>query len=229
MKKVLLALTAVVITFSAIAQSENKEKRSKEWKQERAGRGEGRNNKLEELNLSEDQKSQMKTLNETFRNQMQEVSKNESLSADAKKEKREAILQERKEKIESILSKEQKEKWQTLKKDRKQDGDEVGGKDFDKGRGRKGGFGRGGDMKDFTKDLNLSADQSSKIATLNESFKTRVKELRSNTSLSEEQKKESMRTLTQKHRSDIESILTTDQKASLQNKFKNKQGRKAVK
>jgi hypothetical protein len=64
---------------------------------------------------------------------------------------------------------------------------------------------------------------------LNESFKNKRQEVAKNTALTEDQKKEQLKSLKQQHKEDIQSMLTTEQKEKLKIRVKNQPNRKAVK
>lgn len=207
MKKIILGLTALIITCSAMAQHEN--------------RGKGRNHEkqemLSDLNLNADQKSQMKSLNEGFKKQMQEVKDNTSLSDAEKKEKLKAIHVERKQRMAAILTPEQKDKFQEIKKDHKDD--KKGEKHH----------GKGEKFAELSKDLNLSADQSSKIASINTVYKDKFKDVKTNTTISPEQKREQMKEVMQSRKKEIATVLTEDQKKIMKSKMKNYKNKSGVK
>ncbi len=64
----------------------------------------------EKLDLTNDQKQQMKSINMDFKNSMKEL-KNSNLSKEELKIKRKALHQERKQKIMALLTPEQKNKF----------------------------------------------------------------------------------------------------------------------
>jgi hypothetical protein len=64
---------------------------------------------------------------------------------------------------------------------------------------------------------------------MNATFKSNVESLRQNTSVSEKDKKEQMKKLMKQHRSDMEALLTNDQKEQLKSREKNRPNRTAVK
>ncbi len=64
----------------------------------------------EKLDLTSDQKQQMKSINMDFKNSMKEL-KNSNLSKEELKIKRKALHQERKQKIMALLTPEQKNKF----------------------------------------------------------------------------------------------------------------------
>ena len=159
------------------------------------------------LNLTYDQKAQIKTLNGSFRQQMQDVSKNTNVSADELKDKRQALVKEHKEKMDAILTPEQRTQAQDMRQEYGQ------GKDHNR---------RGGRFEGMTKDLNLTPEQSAKMKDLNKDFRTNIQSIRQNTALGQDEKKDQMKSLMKKHKEDMEALLTNEQKQQLKNNFKNK-------
>ncbi len=83
--------------------------------------------------------------------------------------------------------------------------------------GRKGKEGRGmGRMGKMMGDLNLTDAQKAKVKTLSEAMATKRKSLSDDTKLSEGDKKEKMKELGKDFRSDIEKVLTAEQKAKME-------------
>src|SRR5687768_17055042 len=64
-------------------------------------------------------------------------------------------------------------------------------------------------------DLNLSADQKARLQSIRENFKKQSQELKSNSSLSAEQKQAHRKELHQQFRSQMESVLTPAQKEQM--------------
>ncbi len=72
--------------------------------------------------------------------------------------------------------------------------------------------GRSGTMfQKFYDELNLTSDQRARAEQLNTQFKTDMQSLRSNTSLTQEQKRYAMQTLMQRHQANFRSILNYEQ------------------
>lgn len=199
------------MTFSAMAQVQKQDRKHahKEWNKE-GKRFKG--DHFEKLHLNEDQKAQMKLLKQSFRQQMREVSK--SGTPEEQKEKRRQLAKEHKDKIRAILTPEQKQQAAELMKEHKARGRD--GKSSNK-------------LNDFTKDLHLTSEQSSKIAALNSTFKTNLKDLKNNAALTTDQKKEQRKSLMKKHRTDIHTLLTSEQKEQLKNRRKKQPNSQAVK
>ena len=201
MKTTALAIITILIGFSSVAQSaDSATSGQKEFrKMERKN--------YEKLNLTEDQKAKIKTLNETFRQQMQDLSKNTNVSADELKDKHDALIKDHKEKINTILTPEQRKQAADMKQEYGRE------KDHDK---------RGQRFEEMTKDLNLTPEQSAKMKDLNETLRTNIQSIHQNTSLNQDEKKDQMKGLMKKHKEDMEALLTNEQKEQLKNNFKNK-------
>jgi Spy/CpxP family protein refolding chaperone len=213
MKRIFLGLMALAMTFSAMSQDNKKHGKkssnNKEWNKEDMH---SNGDKFEKLNLTEDQKAQMKSMQLSFRQQMKDVSTNGT--AEEQKQKRNELARQQQEKMMSILTPDQRKQAVELRKDymtNKKDGT------------------RGGRFNNITQDLNLDAEQSAKVAGLNATFKSNLESLKNNTTLSQDEKKEQIKNLTKKHKSDVQSLLTNDQKKQLKNQRKNRHDSDAVK
>ncbi len=123
-------------------------------------------NGLKTLNLTKDQKRQLKTINEDFKQQMQSLKTDNNISAKEQKEKREALVKEHQQKVDAILTPEQRMKAAELKS-------------VSKANGAHHGNGKDGEDKidKLTKDLDLTTDQQTRVKTLNENFKTDVENI----------------------------------------------------
>ena len=115
MKKILgIALFVAACAFTTQAQektqpSKEKHKAKKEWK--KSGR--------QELNLTADQKKEMKSINMEFRNQAKAIRDDKALNEDQKKQQVKSLHAKRQEKVKAILTPEQKQKLAQHKKPRK--------------------------------------------------------------------------------------------------------------
>ena len=208
MKRIILGMMAATMALTSIAQ---KAESKPQVKGDAQSEKKFNDKKLEQLNVSEDQKVKIKAINENFKKQMEALHSNTSISDDDRKLKRQEMMKDHRSQVKSILTPEQQKKAKELRKE-KHDGKEMG-KDKDR-------------LDHLTKDLNLTSDQSTKIASMNVSFKTKMTSIRSNTTLTQDQKKEQIKTLMQGHRSDIESILTLEQNEQLKKKIENRPHRK---
>jgi hypothetical protein len=214
MKKIIFSIIAFVLTFSATAQTKDtvtgNQNRKRNGLQKRQFKvEENRNN----LNLSDAQKAQIKSINESFKQQMEDLRKQSNITIDQQKQKREALIADHKAELTAVLTPEQKQQAETFSKD------------FGAGRGRA----QGARFEDLTKDLNLTQDQSTKMAAINSTFKIKLQEVKNNASLSQDEKRELMKNLMKQRKSDIEALLSQDQKEQLKNRQKKHTNRTAVK
>src|SRR4051794_28602659 len=208
MRIVAITVLALGITFPSLAQTgDSMLQKQHEFHNRQAGKN------FEKLHLTDDQKAQIKTLNQSFRAQMQDLDKGATNSDDQLKEKRRALIKEHREKVEAILTPEQRKQAEEMKHELEPEGKgEMLGHRFE----------------EMTKDLNLTPEQAAKMKDLNSAFRNNIMSLHQNTSLSHEEKKDQMKTLMKKHKADMESLLTDEQKQQLKNSRKNRQ-KEAVK
>ena len=218
MKKIILGLTVLTLTLSAMAQDESKDKKSwgRERKEMRGGDHGNMMDMMEKLNLTEDQKAKMKVINEDTKKE-REALKSQKFSEEVMKEKRIAIMNKRKEKIAAILTPEQKKKWEEMKQNKGEMDHDKGDKDHNQGDKKESRDERFGAM---VKELNLTADQSAKFKELQSSLRTKIKDIKSNTTLTEEQKKSEMKDVFKNHKKSVEEILTPEQRKQMKVNFK---------
>ncbi|MCW3078713.1 hypothetical protein [Segetibacter sp.] len=214
MKKIVLGMMAVALTFTAIAQKDGSSNKNKNHEKESTYKKSKGGENFDKLNLTDAQKAQMKTINQNFRQQMQDLKKQGNITVDQQTQRREAIAKEHRAKIQAILTPEQRDQAANYKKD------------FKEGRKENG---RDDRFEEITKDLNLTPDQSAKMSSINASFRTSLQNIRQNSTLGENEKREQMKKLMKQHRSDMEALLTNDQKEQLKSRQKNRPNRSAVK
>ena len=68
----------------------------------------------------------------------------------------------------------------------------------------------------------LSADQHAKIKAINENFRTQMHSLKDQTGLTDTQRRERRQVLQQKHKAEIDAVLTAEQRALAKNMHKDK-------
>ena len=202
MKKILIGALALVMTAGA-AQAQSKDTTKHHGKH-------GKEMMAKKLNLTEDQQARLKTIHQEQRKEMQSV-KSGSLSTEQQKAKRQELHKKYSEKIQSVYTAEQKAQLDKMKADWKAKARE-GNKDFKKGRKH----GKGGkDFKDkaagFQKELNLTEQQKASMAKLRTESKTKLEALRSDKTLTEDQKKEKVKSIMKEQRGQMKSILTPEQ------------------
>ena len=77
-------------------------------------------------------------------------------------------------------------------------------------------------LQNMKTQLNLTDEQVSKLQASRESFHAKAKDIRSNTSLTEDQKKSQIKDLAKQQREDTKSILTKEQLQKMQELHKDR-------
>jgi len=177
----LVVLMAVSMTVSVNAQDKK--------------RGNGHDSRMEkELNLTDAQKKDMKTLRTEFGSKMKELRDNKSLGKEDRQAKSKELREQHMADVNKVLTPDQQAKmkeWKDKRGDRMQR-DGKRGKDMsmrDKKEMPKHG--------DRMKDLNLTDEQKQKIKALNEDFKIKSRDL------------------SKQHRESLDKVYTPEQKSKL--------------
>ena len=202
MKKIIISALGIMLAFGSVMAQEKSEDKSQMHK----GHHRGDFDKMgEKLNLSQTQKDQMKSINDEFRSQMQDLKKNENITVKEQKSRREELTKNHRERIQSILTNDQKVQFEKIKK-------EHSDKSGKMGKTKRGGkdFGNGSREK-LSESLNLSKEQSDKLKTLHSGMSEKIKSIRSNESLTQDQKKEQMNEVKKQQKEQMKSILSEDQ------------------
>jgi len=104
MKRIFTSALIIFLSISA-AQAQTKGKHQGHKKEHRKD--------VDELNLSADQKSRLKSINEDFRNGMKRLKANTALSAEERKSQKQTLVDQHRSQIASVLTPEQRQKWQS--------------------------------------------------------------------------------------------------------------------
>ncbi len=120
MKKIIAGCLAIAaFTFSAVAQDQNNA--GDRMKNGRQGMHKGHEGKgmesMENFNLTEAQRQQIKSINDDFKTRVQSLNQNDNILVKDAKAQRKALMQERKNKIAAILTPEQKTQFEQLHKE----------------------------------------------------------------------------------------------------------------
>ena len=212
MKRILSTALAIVL-FIGASQAQDKEKH----KGHPGKHGEA----FKELNLTEDQKAKIKSIRDAQKAEMQSLKVDGKTEGD--KDARKELHEKYKTQIEGVLTPAQKEQLNKQKQEWKQKG----------ATGKADGFGKGHDgdrkdkMKEFGKELNLTAEQQAKVTSVNSEFKTKMESLRSNSTLSQDEKREQFKKLAESHKTSLKAVLTQEQIAKMEAARKNHKGKKA--
>ena len=169
-----------------------------------------------ELNLSAEQKAKLQSLRDAQKNEMK------ALNGKATKEERKAIHEKYKAQYDAILTPAQREEMNKKKEEWKAKAKDGKGKGYGKKGGEAGGRGSFGQQAAFfKKELNLSADQETKLKGIFQEFQTKSKDIHSNNSLSQEQKRTQTQSLAKQYMEQGKAVLNADQLQKL-NEMKDK-------
>ena len=196
MKKIIISALGMMLAFgSVMAQEKTQETKYHE----------GHYGKMsEKLNLSQQQKDQMKSINDEFRNQMQDLKKNENITVKEQKNRREDLVKNHNQRIQSILTAEQNAEFEKMKKEHHH------GEKGEMGRNKGKKYGEG-NMEKLSEHLNLSNDQSEKLKTIHSGMSEKIKTIKSNESLTQDQKKEQVKEVMKQQKEELKSILSEEQ------------------
>lgn len=195
MKKVILMMVAVAITALTVVQAQEiPERKRGEFRPVHKERMHGKK-ELASLNLSEEQKTKMKAMNQDFRKKMEDLRKQDNITVKESREKMEALRKDHQAKFQSVLTAEQKTQMEKDKEARKAKAKEFGEK-------------RQARMKE---QLKLTEEQSKKMAEQRKVTSEKMKTIRENAALSDLQKREQVKEVMKKQKEEMKSILTEEQ------------------
>ena len=154
--------------------------------------GHGREGIFQQLNLTQDQRAKIESFRQSERSQIQALRSNTSLTDDQKKQQIRDLRKTDHQQLLAILTPEQQAQLKQLQGARK---------------GRAEGFKAGRGLQA----LNLTDQQKQELKPVFQSTHQQMQALRSDTTLTPEQKREKMKEIRQNQMSQMKSILTPDQ------------------
>ncbi|MEO7312679.1 MAG: hypothetical protein ABIX01_19995 [Chitinophagaceae bacterium] len=200
MKKLGLSLSAIVLVAAAtFAQPAIKEKADKKEHGRQFHQG---HKGMEQLNLSDDQKAQMKASRADFHKQMKALESNENQTVKQLRDQRASLAKAQKAKFESILTPDQKSKMTEMKVKGRQKHEEHFAKHIDK-------------MK---QELNLSDNQVATIKKNQEANSGKIKAIMQNDQLDRTAKKEQLKAMRAEMKQNMDKILTKEQQEKMESK-----------
>lgn len=194
MKKFLVSLAAIAFVAITVQAQEIPDRKRGEFKPVQKHKT-FMKKELSDLNLTEEQKTKLKTMNEEFRKQMDELKKQDQITVKEYREKMETLRKNHRTEFQSLLTPEQKEQ---IKKDR----EALKIKNKERAQKR---------MEKMKQELNLTEEQSAKMDEMKKANMEKMKAIRENGSLTEEQKTEQVKEVMKKQKGDLKSILTEEQ------------------
>lgn len=151
--------------------------------------------KMEDMNLTPEQKSKMKELRASNKSAMEAIKNDANLTQEQKKEKMQDLHQSQKESMGKMLTEDQKSKLREAQK-----------------KGKNADF---INKEKKVKDMNLSADQKVKMKQMREDSKQQMDAIKNDASLTKEQKNQKTKELRQNQHKEMNSILTAEQQAKM--------------
>ncbi len=206
MKKLLIPLIAI-FALTATANAQDKMGKKDHHNKHQKGM------MAKQLNFTDAQKAQAKTINEDSRKKMQELNRNESITVKEQRDRKAAILKERKTKMDGLLTADQKAKQTQLRAEHKAKKEAGFAKRLDK-------------MKT---NLNLTDEQVTKLKAQQAANRSKAEQIKNNESLSREQKREQMMALKTQAKEQHNKILTPEQLKKKEEMKKNHGDRSRVK
>jgi len=183
-------LVVCLLPVLAKAQPAGRQAWGKQWK-----------DRLENLNLTESQKEQLKTLRERMREESQSILKNDALTPSEKQDKITALREFWQAELAKILTPEQLAKWKQM---------QPGPKNYRLLE----------NWEEIVSALDLTAEQKEKIKPLLQKGAEQAKSILQDNSLSKEEKKEKVQSLWKETRAALRETLTQQQWQKLQEKRK---------
>ncbi len=92
-------------------------------------------------------------------------------------------------------------------------------------KGHRGGNGKHAGKMDMKKELNLSSDQSNSLKNIGNTYKGKIKALKTDETLSKDQKKAQMAEMKKAHDAEVKGVLNADQYAKLTEMKKQNHGK----
>ncbi|MFT3703719.1 MAG: hypothetical protein QM802_15255 [Agriterribacter sp.] len=200
MKKVSLSILGLIMGI-AVLQAQDKtdvpqQHNAPFHKHHHKGGPRGHYMDFKKLNLSQDQQSQMKKINGDFRQKIADLKKQEAtITVKDYKTQMKELGKQRHQQIQNVLTKEQKDQLAQMRADKKKEFDKIA-----KNR-----------MEKMKAELQLSNDQTAKMDALRADAKQKIKAIREDKSLTDEQKKQQVIAVFKKQHNDMNSILTPEQ------------------
>ncbi len=163
---------------------------------ERAKHARGPERMFQALNLTDDQKAKVQTILQGERSQIQALRNNTSLTDEQKKQQIRELRKNDHQQLLAVLTPEQQAKMKELRQ----------------GKEGRGGFHAGRRFQG----LNLTEQQKAQLQPVFQATRQQLQALRSDTTLTPEQKHEKMREIRQNQMAQMKSILTPEQQQQWQ-------------
>ncbi len=197
MKKLISVILVSIICFSVSAQEKKAVPEKKVMGQQKMRHGDKHRSHqmMKGIELTTEQKNQLKANREEYRKKIQALKQDEHITLKDFTEKKAILDKDMKSKKLALLTPQQKKQVELNKIEREKQRMERSNKKFE-------------EMKTT---LSLTDDQAKKLKTQNESAKASIKEIKENETLSNEEKKDKMIAIREAVKAERKNILTADQ------------------
>ena len=209
MKKLILFSLAACLVASATMAQRSDSTRHFRGHDKMKFRGHHRMDLSKTLNFSDQQKQQLKSINQDFRFKMADLNKKEDITVKAMRDQKAALIREQRTAFQNLLTQDQKNKLEDMKKRMAERRQEMASKRLDKMKSK----------------LNLTDDQTTKIKALNDQFREKMRRFRDDQTTDRSAKKDELMSAFKQHKEDFEKILTPEQLSKMQEWKKDKTGR----
>jgi len=199
MKK-LLIISAALVCMAGVAVAQPQGDGTHQHENGHRGRHQGQDFKgRPNLQLTEAQRQQLKTINEGYRQQLAALEANDKLPLGDYKKQLADLRKKHEAQVQGVFTAEQQKQLADFKTQREQNLQVRGAAHLEK----------------LTLQLGLNDDQVAKIKAQQAQLHTQVKALHENSSLLPEQKQAQMQTLLAQEKDQLKTVLTPDQVAKL--------------
>lgn len=195
MRKLILGMFIIVLTLTAIMWAQAVQAPATGGQHAKYARGGER--MFQGLNLSEDQRAKVQTILQGQHSQIQALRSNTSLTEEQKKQQARELRQANHQQLLAVLTPEQQAKMKQFNGQRM---------------GRHAAFNAGRRFQA----LNLTDQQKSQLKPVFESTRQQMQALRSDTTLTPDQKREKIQQIRQNQMAQMKSILTPEQQQQMQ-------------
>ncbi len=146
----------------------------------------------------------MKSINQDYKIKMKDLKSDDNITRGDFKEKMKKLQDDRKSETQAVLSVEQQNKIKESKEIKKE---EIKNKRKDRG-------------EKIKSELNLTDDQQTILKTNRKAMHTEIKPVKDNVALTKEEKREKRKTLKEKQKETMKTVLTPDQVQKLKDRKK---------
>ncbi len=195
MKKTILIALAAMLTLATYAQQPGKPMQGRGGGPGMMHGKPGMEKMKQELNLTEAQQKEMKTLQESFRAKMKDLMDNEKITVKEQRDRRYKLGQEHRAAMQQVLTDEQKQKMTAMRDEQAKKMQERQGRHFE----------------EAAADLKLTDNQQEQIKQLHEKHMAAVKSVRDNEGLDRTARETTLKNLMEQHKAAIKKVLSKDQ------------------